>query len=103
MANITPPSITKEVAPSLYIQGAPTTPSPQLNYLQREPVQASNSLTALIAALSILVKPWLNISNESQLAIVTVIAIVGPLLAGIYSRSKVTPVAKLPESVVENL
>jgi hypothetical protein len=91
-----PPSlqVTPET-PVLPVEAVPHQPDKQLNLIEREPVRVANGLTALVAALSVLVKPWFNITDEQQLALVTVIAIIGPLVASIYARSKVVPTAKL--------
>lgn len=99
MPRIKPLTITDQ-APSLQPAPVPVPPifpepDKKLNLIEREPVQVANGLTALVAALSVLLKPWFNITDEQQLAIVTVIAIIGPIVAGIYSRSRVTPLAKL--------
>lgn len=64
--------------------------------MSNEPVMIWGSVGALIGSLLAWLVP--DMPNEVAQNIVTVVAMVGPILAGlVYARSKVTPTAKIAD------
>lgn len=62
--------------------------------MKTEPAITIASVTAAVtAALALLVSFGLSISADQQTAILGVVAVVAPLLVGVLTRPKVTPVA----------
>lgn len=71
------------------------TAQPKEKHMNREPVVTVASITAAVAALiGLLIAFGVDLSDDQQKAILAVVAVAGPLVAGIVSRSKVTPVSK---------
>lgn len=62
--------------------------------MEREPVITSATITGAVAAvLALVVAFGLSITSEQETAILGVTAVVAPLVVGVLSRPKVTPVA----------
>lgn len=61
--------------------------------MKNEPAITIASLTAAVAAvIGLLVAFGVSLSDDQQKAILSVVAVVGPLVAGYFTRGKVTPV-----------
>lgn len=61
--------------------------------MKREPVLTVASITALVSAIvALLVAFGLDLTGDQEKAILGVAAIVAPILVGLFSRPKVTPV-----------
>lgn len=60
--------------------------------MKNEPAITVASITAAVsAAIALLTAFGLNLSTEQTAAILGVVAVVGPLVAGYFTRAKVTP------------
>jgi hypothetical protein len=60
--------------------------------MKKEPAITVGSITALVVAVLALAASFgLHLSDEQRNAIVGVLAVVGPIVAGYVTRSKVTP------------
>lgn len=61
--------------------------------MKREPAITVGTISAAVAAiLALLVAFGLDVTEEQQTAILGVVAAIGPLVAGLLIRHKVTPV-----------
>lgn len=61
--------------------------------MKNEPAVTVASITAVVAALiGALVAFGVNLSDDQQKAILALVAVAGPVIAGLVTRSKVTPV-----------
>lgn len=62
--------------------------------MKTEPAITVGAITAgVTAALALLVSFGLNISTDQQTAILGVVAVLAPIVVGVVTRPKVTPVA----------
>ena len=98
MARVHPTDQIESGAPSL--QAVPAIfpePAPkELSLYEKEPAQVNGALAAVVAAASVLAMKFFHfeLDAQTQLAIVTLLAVLGPIVAGIVTRAKVIPVAK---------
>lgn len=61
--------------------------------MQNEPVVTVAAVTAVVAAIiGLLVAFGVDLSDDQQKAILALVAVAGPVVAGLVTRSKVTPV-----------
>jgi hypothetical protein len=61
--------------------------------MTREPVMAATSLVSAIAAVLVLLRSFgVQITDDQYNAIINLVAIVGPIGAGLWARRRVTPV-----------
>lgn len=61
--------------------------------MRNEPAITVASITALVAALiGLLVAFGVELTDDQQKSILALVAVAGPVIAGIVTRSKVTPV-----------
>lgn len=61
--------------------------------MKNEPAVTVASITAVVAALiGALVAFGVDLSDDQQKAILALVAVAGPVIAGLVTRSKVTPV-----------
>lgn len=70
----------------------PTTTEPTPTLAQREPAVVIGTVTAAVASvLALLVAFGVELTQDQQVAVLGVVAGVGPLVAAVLTRRKVTP------------
>jgi len=68
-------------------------PDPPAFPRHTEPVLAATTLVSVVASILVLLRSFgVQLSDDQYNAIINVVAIVGPVVAGLWARRRVTPV-----------
>ncbi len=68
-------------------------PDPPAFPRRAEPVLAATTLVSMVASILVLLQSFgIAISDDQYNAIINAVAIIGPVLAGLWARRRVTPV-----------
>lgn len=67
--------------------------------MSTQPAAAVSTITAVVsAAITLVVAFGVNLSTDQTAAILGFVAIVGPLVSGLITRTKVTPTAQIVDA-----
>jgi hypothetical protein len=68
-------------------------PDPPAFPRYQEPVMAATTIVSMVASILILLRSFgVGISDDQYNAIINAVAIIGPVVAGLWARRRVTPV-----------